>query len=322
METITFTEDMYTNGLVLFANWKAAETGVTMQTFDDTVSTYASKPVGSVIALKDERDNDVYAVAKLADGNWWMIENLRLDYDANITTSNTQSNNGAWGGGFAGLAEPETTNFSDSTTPNSLYTTDTTSTDLRIITGSSQGYRFPRYNNINSASRTANNTTSNTNVYSYGNYYTWSAAIADTGNYTTNNQSVSNTSICPSGWHLPKGGDKTNEANNEWWNLTVNGIMSGAAPANYESSTTPYYTGTPEGSDDSKALRAYPNNLVYSGGYYSSSAYGRGTDGRYWSSTIDGPYGAYYENFGSANVYPGTNSFSKYRGSTVRCLAD
>ncbi len=322
METITFTSDMYTNGLVLFANWKAAETGVTMQTFDDTVAPYSTAPNGTVIALKDIRDNDVYAVAKLADGNWWMIENLRLDYDANITTSNTQSNNGAWGGVFNGLAEPETANFSNSTTPNSLYTTDTTSTDLRAITGSNQAYRFPRYNNNNTASSTANNTTSNTNVYSYGNYYTWNAAVADTGNYATGNQSITTTSLCPTGWHLPKGGNKSNEANNEWWNLTVNGIMNGTNPANYDSSTQPYYTGTPEGSDASKALSAYPNNLVYSGYYGSSSANYRGTTGGYWSSTVSSSYDAYGEYFYSPRVSPGTSSYYKYNGFTVRCLAD
>ncbi len=327
METITFTQEMYDNGLVLFANWQAAEASVTMQTFDDTVSPYSTAPNGTVIALRDIRDNDVYAVAKLDDGNWWMIENLRLDYDANITTSNTQSNGGAWGGVFAGLPEPESADFSDSTTANSLYTTNTSSTDLRIITGSNQGYRFPRYNNNNTASRATSNTTSDTNVYGYGNYYTWSAAVADTTDYTTGNQSVTNTSLCPTGWHLPKGGDKSNEANNEWWNLTVNGIMNGTKPASYDSQTHPYYFGTPEGANASKALMAYPTNLVYSGIYYtgidySSSVLSRGASGLYWSSTVSNSDSAYFETLSSSYVSPGTGSNGKYRGCTVRCLAD
>ena len=321
METITFTQDMYDNGLVLFANWKAAETGVTMQTFDDTASPYSTAPNGTVIALKDVRDNDVYAVAKLADGKWWMIENLRLDYDANITTSNTQSNNGQWGGVFAGLAEPESANFSNSTTANSLYTTDTSSTDLRIITGSNQGYRFPRHNNNNTASRTTNNNTSNTNIYGYGNYYTWSAAIADTTHYSTNNQSVTSTSLCPTGWHLPKGGNKTNEANSEWWTLTA--TIIGANPANYDSQTQPNYTnnGNTEGTDASKLMRRYPTNHVYSGVYYGSSAHYRGTDGNYWSST-DGSGSAYNEYLYSDGVSPGSSLSHKYYGLTVHCVAD
>ncbi len=326
-EDITFTAGQYTSpnkGLSLYAVWVEAEPNVTMQTFDDTVAPYSTAPNGTVIALKDIRDNDVYAVAKLADGNWWMIENLRLDYDANITTSNTQSNNGAWGDVFAGLAEPETANFENSTTANSLYTTDVTSTSLRVITGSSQGYRFPRYNNDNTASRTNNNNTPNTNVYSYGNYYTWSAAAADTTYYfSPTDQFITSTSLCPTGWHLPKGGTKSNESNNEWWSLTVNGIMNGTRPANYDSTTGPDYHGTPDGSDVSKALRAYPNNLVYSGyyGYGGSSVSNRGTYGYYWSSTVHRD-SAYHESLSSTTVAPGTNSTDRYYGSTVRCLAD
>ena len=323
METITFTQDMYDNGLVLFANWKAAETSVTMQTFDDTASPYSTAPNGTVIALKDIRDNDVYAVAKLADGNWWMIENLRLDYDANITTSNTQSNNGQWGGVFAGLAEPESANFSSSTTANSLYTTDTSSTDLRIITGSNQDYRFPRYNNSNTASRVANQTSPNANIYSYGNYYTWSAAIADTTHYSTNNQSITNTSLCPTGWHLPRGGNKTNEVNNEWWNLTVNGVMNGTKPIDYDNNIQPFYTDdNTEGADVSKALRTYPINYVYPGEYGSSSIINHGTVGIYWSSTVNGSYYAYRMGLSNGDAGPGAQRTGKYYGASVRCLAD
>ncbi|MBR3131268.1 hypothetical protein IKG31_01705 [Candidatus Saccharibacteria bacterium] len=300
METIVFTEDMNADGLMLFANWKAAETGVTMQTFDASVSPYSTMPNNTVIALRDERDDDVYAVAKLADGNWWMIENLRLDYDANITISNTQSNNnGAFGGVFAGLAEPESTNFNDVTTANSLYTTDTSSTSLQIITGSNQGYRFPRYNNSNTASRTANNTTSDTNVYGYGNYYTWSAAVADTTAYSTYNQSVTSTSLCPSGWHLPTGGT-ADTTDLKALNTAVN------------SGSTSSSTG----------LRAYPTNLLYSGLYDSSSAHNRGVNGDYWSSTVFNSGDAYYECPLSSFVVPGTREISKYYGLTVRCLAD
>ncbi|MBR3131132.1 InlB B-repeat-containing protein [Candidatus Saccharibacteria bacterium] len=320
METITFTEDMYNNGLVLFANWKAAETGVTMQTFNDTISPYSTMPNGSVIALKDIRDNDVYAIAKLADGNWWMIENLRLDYDANITPTNTQSNNSAFGGVFAGLAEPETDNFSNTTIPNSLYTTNTASTTLKVITGSYQSFRFPRYNNSNTASPTINSTNSYTNIYSYGNYYSWPAAVADTTYHgATNNQSATTTSLCPTGWHLPKGGNKSNEANSEWWILANSTV--GTNPANYTSRTDPYYVGTPEGPEASNALRRYPNNLVYSGYYFVSFISFYGSQGRYWSSTVS-TAGPYQENLTSSFVYPGTEVSSYFYGLTVRCLAD
>ncbi|MBR2741177.1 hypothetical protein IKD98_00225, partial [Candidatus Saccharibacteria bacterium] len=269
-----------------------------------------------------------YAIAKLADGNCWMIENMRLE---NTGTDNTNGSLAqGYNASFAGLANPEAPWADNSTTANSLYSTDG-STD-KTISGSNQAHRFPRYNNVNtpttatdrpsnptSNSFTNNNTT--VGMYSYGNYYTWAAAIADTTHYSTNNQSVSSTSICPTGWHLPKGGNKSNEANNDFWALVVTGINGGTNPANYDSSTTPYYTGTPEGSDVSNALRAYPNNFVYSGGVRSGSVYDRGSYGRYWSSTVSSYVYAYSMQFGSSFVGPGIDNITqKYYGMSVRCV--
>ena len=67
-------------------------------------------------------------------------------------------------------------------------------------------------------------------------------------------------------------------------------------------------------------LRAYPNNFVYSGGFYNSSAYNRGSSGVYWSSTASNSIVAYLLNFGSSYVDPGTGSNTKYRGYSVRCV--
>ncbi|MBR3131639.1 hypothetical protein IKG31_03630, partial [Candidatus Saccharibacteria bacterium] len=133
--------------------------------------------------------------------------------------------------------------------------------------------------------------------------------------------SVTSTSICPTGWHLPKGGNKSNEANNEFWALIVTGINGGTNPANYDSSTQPYYTGTPEGSGASNALRAYPNNFVYSGYVNSGSVYSRGSTGGYWSSTANSSPYAYSMSFDSSYVGPGTSYGSKNLGRSIRCLA-
>ena len=219
---------------------------------------------------------------------------------------------------FIGLAEPEEP-WANSTNANSLYTTDTGVSGKQTISGDNIAYRFPRYNNQNTSSR-ADTTTTDTNIYSYGNYYTWPAAIADTTEHDTNNQSVENTSICPKGWHLPKGGNKSNEANNEFWTLIVTGLNNGTNPANYASSTQPYYTGDPEGDNVSKLVRAYPNNFVYSGGVISGSVGNRGSSGVYWSSTAYSPSYAYYLDFYSSRVFPGTGASSKYVGRAVRCV--
>jgi uncharacterized protein (TIGR02145 family) len=101
----------------------------------------------------------------------------------------------------------------------------------------------------------------------------------------------------------------------------VTGINGGTNPANYESSNTPYYTGTPEGADASNKLRAYPNNFVYSGYVYGGSVGARGSLGYFWSSTADSSDYVYYLYLYSSTVNPGTLSSFKYNGRPVRCVA-
>ena len=284
--------------------------------------------------MTDQRDNQTYAIARLADNKCWMIENLRLEAE-NTRTAEKQALAQGYGtsstyGNFGGLADAESSTFSSSTTANSLYYSGTQSGTASIDIGTTDdlGYRMPRYNNINTSTR-ATDPTSNTfpgnnttgGMYSYGNYYTWHAAIADLTYNGTNNQSTTGTSLCPTGWHLPKGGDKSNEANNELWSLVVDGINGGTKPANYDSSTQPYYKGTPEGSDASNKLRAYPNNFLYSGYFYNSSAFGRGSYGDYWSSTAYSNLGSYYLYLSSSYAYSGTNNSYKYSGQSIRCTA-
>ena len=315
--------DISTNGLILYPVW-VASTG-SMQTFSSNDCNAMN--IGDVTARKDIRDDNVYTIAKLADGKCWMIENLRLSEDANINPSNTHSNNGAFGGVFTGLAKSENSNYSNTANANSLYSTDGTTTNI-ISDGNSATwpYRFPRYNsnNINrSLTPSYKGSSSSTHYqwYGYGNYYTWAAAIADTSHYTTNNQSIEATSLCPTGWRLPKGGDKNNEANNEFWALIVTGLNNGINPANYDSSAQPYYTGTAEAGPVGKILKDYPNNILYPGVYYSSSIEDRGEEGGYMASTAYGSNNTYGLNLYWSAVYPGSFVYLKGRGLSIRCLA-
>ena len=336
-ESITVPQGTTANGLSLYAIWIKSEGSIQDTTKVSQVCSRltqsgpnVTKTLDSVSALTDQRDNETYAIAKLADGNCWMIENLRLEAE-DTRTPEKQALAQGYGtsttyGNFSGLADAESANFSNSTTANSIYYSGTQSGDATINIGTSNypGHRFPRYNRDNTNARATNPapTSNSSAMYSYGNYYSWSAAIADTAAYTSNNTSVTNTSICPSGWHLPKGGSKSNEANNEFWSLVVTGINNGTNPANYESITQPYYAGTPEGIDASKKLRAYPNNFVYSGVVYGGSVSNRGSFGSFWSSTAYSPNAAYHLSLNSGNVYPGTNvSELKCNGRTVRCVA-
>ncbi len=257
-------------------------------------STLASKPNGYITALKDQRDNQVYAVAKLADGNYWMIENLRLDNNPDQPNWGNNALSQGFGGEFVGLANAETENFTNSTAANSLYHTGNSTT-------------MPRYNNTNTISPVANMTTydDTVNVYSSGNYYTWAAAVADTTAYASMGENADvATSICPAGWRLPLGGE-----------IGANGSFSHLDSA---MGGTGGHQGTTEASNK---WRSFPNNFVYSGYWDGSSGYLRGVNGGYWSSTTDSTFSSYNLSLYSLGVTPGMHGNHKYTGGTVRCVA-
>ena len=315
-ETITAPSDVQTNGLSLYAVW-VKSTG-TIQNWTGC-SGLAS---GAVTALTDSRDNNTYAVAKLADGKCWMIENLRLsdkdssNNDIDLDTTDTHN------------PSLPLTNIYDATNP-------TTSSHLSPTTDPTQTAWCQNSNSacIDKSMLVTNNTTlftSNTasgysassNVYSYGNYYNWYSATAGHGKYGSSygNGYHASGDICPSGWRLPKGANKTNESTNEFWSLIVTELNNGVNPANYDSSTYPYYTGT-EATPVSNVLRSYPNNFVYSGYVSGSSVNDRNSSGNYWSASGNSSNGAYYMTFYSTYVYPGTSNNVKYYGRMVRCIA-
>ncbi|MBO7718026.1 hypothetical protein J6S37_00830, partial [Candidatus Saccharibacteria bacterium] len=321
--TITTPSDMTTNGLSLYAVWVPSAGNLQGWTCPDN----STMPIGRVTALKDQRDNDVYAVAKLADGKCWMIENLRLDNDAAHNSDGTLAQ--GYNSSFIGLADPETAHFTDGTdtTANSLYSTDgSTIAPTIVAVGSYTGSRFPRYNNQNTASPATNMTAwkNNSNTYSVGNWYTWPAAIADASHYSSylNNQSITATSICPTGWRLPTGGQTTINTTSDYY-VFIKTIMDNQEPDRNASTGFGYYSSNLtnlSGKTAAITLRSYPNNFIYSGYFSGSSAFNRGSYSIYWSSTIYGD--DRYSNglYMSANIYPGNSDNSRTLGSSIRCM--
>ena len=319
-QDITFTAGQYTgnnNGLSLYAVW-VKSTG-SMQT-DATAAcnglTQAPTPtngtatLASVTALTDERDNNTYAIAKLADGKCWTIENLRLadkdanNNDINLTSTNTHNpslplTNTWW---------YSSTNDSDTKpTSNHLSTpVDPTSTAW-CTTNSSNCYdqsMLATNNTTLYTNNTASGYNASSNVYSYGNYYNWYSATAGHGKYGSSYGSgyTAPGDICPASWHLPTGGS----ASAEFGALDV--AMGG----------TGSYQNTQEASN---RWRSYPNNFVYSGNVDGSSVYNRSSYGHYWSSSAYNSNYAYYLYFYSSYVYPGTNFNDKYYGFMARCVS-
>ena len=347
-EDITFTAGQYTDsnpGLSLYAIWvksagslqdstKVSQLCGTGQDSLTTAPTDGTANLSSVSALTDQRDNETYAIAKLADGKCWMIENLRLE------STNSDNSTGALAqgystsatyGNFSGLATAESTGFSSTYSANSLYSNDGSNDTVNIGTSDYPAYRMPRYNNWNdqstSASRPQNpttndatNSTTNAGMYSYGNYYTWHAAIADTTYNGTNNNSSDTTSLCPSGWRLPHGGQTTVNTTAEFY-LLSKAIMNNVEPDQNSSGGYGYYgnsvTNT-AGNTATKVIRSFPNNFLYSGYFSTSSTNYRGSYGGYWSSTANSGT-SYCLYLGSSRVYPGTYYNYKNFGSSIRC---
>ena len=300
-QTITAPADVETNGLSLYARWVPSQG--TLQNWNGC----SSMSIGDVTALTDNRDNDTYAVAKLADGKCWTIENLRL---ANKDTNNND------------IILKSSNTHSPAITTLPIPTDPFTTRWCEDVNSTCMNKRMLATNNT--ANFTTNtSSTQSSNIYSYGNYYNWYSATAGNGKFGSSYGQGYEApgDICPAGWHLPKGGNKSQESTNEFWQLIVTGLNGGINPANYDSSTMPYYTGTIEGTPVSNVLRSYPNDFVYSGDVGGSSVSNRGSYGYYWSSSAYTSNSAYYLYFNSSRVNPGTISGIKYTGKMVRCVA-
>ena len=148
-----------------------------------------------------------------------------------------------------------------------------------------------------------------------GNYYTWHAAIADTTYYDTNNQSITSTSLCPTGWRLPKGGQAD-------FYILGKALMNNQEPDQNAGNGYGYYGNTitnTAGDTATKAFRKYPNNFLFSGNFNGSSASNRGNGGSYWSSTASSSIASYTLGLYGSNAYPGTTDYTKRSGLAIRC---
>lgn len=269
---------------------------------------------GQVTALTDTRDDNVYTVSKMQDGNCWMMENLRLDASNSTDSSKTQG----FGGVFTGLANSEDIQFR-SNTSNSKYSTSTVSSM----------YRLPRYNNNNTniggtnsnnvelvpipvcnedyANDCTANLSNHAQWYSYGNYYNYPAAIANTTNFTTVSASDSaNTSICPKGWVLPYGGTSGAGLTNGSFSY-LDEQMGGDG----------FSTELVYDDDFSQNWLSYPNNFTMAG-YWSDASGERGTFGAYWSRTSSSDTFAW--RFTVTDYSVGYSSMNKTFATPIRCI--
>ncbi len=137
---------------------------------------------GDTAMFVDNRDGSRYTVGKLADGKYWMLDNLALGSDTAMTLTNADTNMtaGSWI-----LPASTTTGFSS--------TESTSYTDAAI--------------NIDSKSATQSLAVGQSGTGKIGVYYNYCAASAGTYCVDSDSGSGNATSdICPKGWRLPTGG--------------------------------------------------------------------------------------------------------------------
>lgn len=280
--------------LKLYADWTASVGNI--QNFN--CATLQSK---EIVALTDVRDNQTYAVAKLIDGNCWMIENLRLSLaDLLVPMSAENTNNPATA--FATAVNEQhpapTAKFTSWCADGTAACINQISYDSRNVSrigadgdpsdpspGSDYNYwgvKFARYG--------------------YGNYYNWYTATAGNGTYETASGNTAG-DICPAGWHLPKNNESSSD---EMYDL-IGAVYEEAGGSS-----------SPNG-----LLRAFPNNFVYSGYRLSIDVYNRDHEGNasYWLSAATSNAQAkwfFLEYFSNVNVA----SREKFYGNAVRCVAD
>ena len=190
-QTIAINDDFYANAdqeyqITLYAVWLPADSNYTMQSFSGAQCD--NMEFGELIALRDIRDNNVYTVSKLEDGNCWMTENLRLDPS---TTTFSSSNTNSPTAEFIADAP-------NSASSNTLCNDDE---DTCIDT-----IRF----NANALNRNLTPSYSHNSVnyswYSYGVMYNWYTATAGNGTYDIDSTDAAG-DICPANWRLPTGGE-------------------------------------------------------------------------------------------------------------------
>lgn len=294
------TGDISVTGLQLYARWIQSSgnlqgwngcSEMTAIHYDDVTGNLIVAP-NSITALTDSRDQNTYAVVKFADNQCWMIENLRLDLNAEgLEISNDNTNK-------------PTANFvtavnNHPTSSNSFCSNNNASCNDQI--------KFNTNNTNRNLTASYDANTDSASWYSYGHYYNWYTATAGNGTYGLNTEgAAASGDICPVNWRLPSGyGDHGD--------LAVLDISMGGDGKKRN-------TATAEGAASSKRWRTYPYNFILSGEYRNSTGYNRGTASSY--ATLNAA------NANSTNnlwLKPddnrmNSNNTMKNRGQTVRCL--
>ncbi len=251
------------------------------------VNQYSGDGMAEVI---DVRDNNIYHIAKLADDNCWMLDNLALDPTDATTAANMNASN---------------TNASSAAITNLLSGGSTTTgwSNVAVADVDTNFYNGGTVPRINNASKdtlvTSYGPASTSGQAKVGIYYNYCAASASTycyeeGSGVDKPDTIidADQDICPANWRMPTGGN-TGEYQ--------------ALAQKYGSDAT-----------NTNSLQ-YNLSTPLSGLYYSSSASYQDIYGYWWSSTYDSGYSVHRLGVDPSNVLPYGGDI-RYDGLSMRCL--
>ena len=309
--------------VTLYAQWRLPINHLDDVTYmqDFTSTLCATSEIGATTRLTDRRDGKQYWVAKLADGNCWMTQNLELDLSNRTLTPSDSDVTSNWRPGITMFTAGNS--GSDSSTAiqawnlgNYVWTTpDNDDADCGHTTGNlSYCSQFINVSNMTPMTEIREDgvvVDGNTYDahYKVGYYYSWNAATAGSGGTMTSGNATS--SICPAGWELSYGGYSSSQKS----------FYSLLDPYDLAYDTTSDSTGF--------SITRHPLYFVRSGNVFATLYLDvAGTTGFYWSSLsdseLDHAYSlALYSDYLAVNT-PGHNGLwfnRRQDGNSVRCVA-
>ena len=287
---------------------------------DMTPELCASAPLNDTARLIDKRDGKYYWVAKLADGNCWMTQNLELDLTSGKSLTPELSDVSAnWNPGattFTSAQEGGRGSSYNNTVQSwnlgkYVWKTPNSTSDCLSGTNLSESSCASYWQDASSMTPMTTYRTDGVSVegntydahYLAGNYYSWEAATAGTGHSHTSDGAEAPDSICPAGWQLPLSRSSNNAVSGSFYNLLNQyGFTSSTGSGANSITRAPLFF--------VRSGYVYPTYYLVSAGDY----------GYYWSSVASSSSRAYTLAFASSYVYPSSN-YNRCNGQSVRCVA-
>ena len=271
------------------------------------------------VRLQDTRDGKYYWVAKLADGNCWMTQNLDLNLDtAGTLTPENSDVSAEWNFNSAGgswYTLPTEGDLIDDfaiqawdlgeyvkTSPIAITGCDDITTNLGACPDqfTDVSSMAPMTEAINEGKLPSENISIQRSQYDahflVGNYYSWGAATAGSGNNVSDSGDATS-SICPNNWHLPP-----YSGNGSYQNLLSSyGHAGSSTSGNNNINTSPLY---------------FVRSGEVDAGFALAIA---GNTGSYWSGRASDDKSAYYLYINKSQVV--FSDYYRTTGYSVRCVA-